>query len=48
MLPIFNTLRIVDLGNMIVKISTIRVAILTITTIITIITVSYGEESVML
>lgn len=42
-----STLRIVDLGNIIVKINTIKAIIVTITTITTTMVVSYGKESVI-
>ena len=47
MLLILSTLRIVDLGDMIAEINTIKVILLTITTTITIMAVSHGEERVM-
>ncbi len=47
MLPILSTLRIVDLGGMIVEINTTRATILTIATTTTTMAVNHGEESVM-
>ena len=47
MLSIISTLRIVNLGDMIVKINTIRATILTITTTTTIIAVSHREENII-
>lgn len=47
MLPIFITLQILDFGDIIVEINTIRVIIFTITTIITIMTVNHRSESVI-
>ena len=46
-LPIFSTLRIVDLGDIIVEINTIKTTILTIATTTTTMVVSHGEESVI-
>lgn len=47
MLPIFNTLRIIDLGSMIAKTNIIKATILTIARIILIITISYEEKNVI-
>ena len=47
MLPIFNTLQIVDLGKIIVLINITRAIILTITTIIITIAITHGEKSVI-
>ena len=47
MLPIFSTLRIVDLGGIITVINITRARILTIDTITTTMAVSDGDESVM-
>lgn len=47
MLSILNTLLIIDLGNMIAEINTIRATILTIATTIIIMVVSHRKKSIM-
>ena len=47
MLPIFSTLQIVNLGEIIMVINTTRATIFTIATITTIMAVNYGEKSVI-